>query len=448
MPTFTEDQIKSLAPDAASLKAGNELANARKWPALCVNERVLWGEVQGSGKDPYRTQVDLNSLAFNCSCPSRKFPCKHGLGLLYLYVRELMAFTNPGEPAWVTGWMDKRVEKAVTKPALEELSPETGVENGKTAVSVRTAAKRLDTVLAGAADLDRWLEDLIRTGLLTLPQKEAAYYQTMAARMVDAKAPGLARRVKQLAELPFHEGTAWQGDALRQLGQLHLLTQATRLLDQLPADMQEEVKSQLGIPISQKELLERPNAETLQDTFWVLGRQTSLDDDLTVQRNYLYGQRTGRFALILNFAYKNTPIETLLVPGTATDATLVFYPGRRAYRAVVTGQRATRPIADEPVALPDWKAAGQAVADVLTESPWADDVPQLVESLTLATNAGRYWLRDASGVAVPVDPRWSADAFYRWLALTGGRPTTAFVLRSERYVLPLGAWINETYQLI
>ena len=119
--TFTEEQVAQLAPDASSLKAGKDLANERKWLNYQLNDRVLWGEVQGSGKDPYRTQIDLRQIAFKCSCPSRKFPCKHGLGLLFLVARKNGEITrSDAEPTWVNEWITKRSEKAETKVEKED----------------------------------------------------------------------------------------------------------------------------------------------------------------------------------------------------------------------------------------------------------------------------------------------------------------------------------------
>ena len=82
--SLTQDQILQLAPDEASKKAGQQLANNAKWNAKFCHENALWGDCQGSGSKPYKTIIDLQNLAFKCSCPSRKFPCKHGLGL-FLY---------------------------------------------------------------------------------------------------------------------------------------------------------------------------------------------------------------------------------------------------------------------------------------------------------------------------------------------------------------------------
>ena len=73
---LTEEQITQLAPDAASVKAGKGLANRTKWVLLEHSDRAIWGHCQGSGKTPYQTVVDTKNIAFKCSCPSRKFPCK------------------------------------------------------------------------------------------------------------------------------------------------------------------------------------------------------------------------------------------------------------------------------------------------------------------------------------------------------------------------------------
>src|SRR4051812_28757030 len=78
MQILTTEQVLALAPDAASVKAGQGLANPASWVSLGRDERSVWGECQGSGKLPYRTQMDAHGPAFHCSCPSRKFPCKHG----------------------------------------------------------------------------------------------------------------------------------------------------------------------------------------------------------------------------------------------------------------------------------------------------------------------------------------------------------------------------------
>src|SRR5438093_2572557 len=108
MNSFTIEQVLALAPDPASAKAGQGLANPGKWLKLHCAERSLWGECQGSGKAPYRTQVDLSGPAFHCSCPSRKFPCKHGIGLLLIFASKPQSIAEAQPPSWVSEWLSKR----------------------------------------------------------------------------------------------------------------------------------------------------------------------------------------------------------------------------------------------------------------------------------------------------------------------------------------------------
>src|SRR5689334_9093872 len=83
------DQVLALAPDDASRKAGSKLGVAGPWSqAGSSDEGTVWWLCKGSGSRPYQTVVDIADAAgpaYKCSCPSRKFPCKHALGLLLLW---------------------------------------------------------------------------------------------------------------------------------------------------------------------------------------------------------------------------------------------------------------------------------------------------------------------------------------------------------------------------
>ena len=119
---LSEDQIIKLAPDAASVKAGKGLASVAKWVLRGASDRALWGHCQGSGKNPYQTQVDLQNIAFKCSCPSHKFPCKHSLGLLFLHASRPDLFMIGEEPDWVKEWVSFN-HNVFTKREAGEKSP-------------------------------------------------------------------------------------------------------------------------------------------------------------------------------------------------------------------------------------------------------------------------------------------------------------------------------------
>src|SRR6202012_4109428 len=80
-------QIHALAPDPASQKAGTNLAARGPWSETGASPaaNLLWGDCKGSGSKPYQVTIELSAPAFACSCPSRKFPCKHADGVLVLW---------------------------------------------------------------------------------------------------------------------------------------------------------------------------------------------------------------------------------------------------------------------------------------------------------------------------------------------------------------------------
>ena len=83
---LTSESVLALAPDASSVKAAQALLKPGQWPTLGFNENAVWGECKGSGSKPYQVEADLSGPVFKCTCPSRKFPCKHSLALLLLRV--------------------------------------------------------------------------------------------------------------------------------------------------------------------------------------------------------------------------------------------------------------------------------------------------------------------------------------------------------------------------
>ena len=100
----TEAEVLAMSPDAASSKAAKGLQSISKWPSVGSDEVAVWGECQGSGSKPYQTQVDLSGPAFKCSCPSRKFPCKHGLALMLLRAAGQVPEGGAAQPEWVSNY--------------------------------------------------------------------------------------------------------------------------------------------------------------------------------------------------------------------------------------------------------------------------------------------------------------------------------------------------------
>ena len=138
---LTEEQIIQLAPDAASVKAGKGLAVPGKWVLLACSERAVWGHCQGSGKNPYQTAIDLNDIAFKCSCPSRKFPCKHGLGLLLLFAAQADLFEKAEEPEWGRTGMGHSLARQTRGKSREERTESPERETGRCSRTSQTTGE-------------------------------------------------------------------------------------------------------------------------------------------------------------------------------------------------------------------------------------------------------------------------------------------------------------------
>src|SRR5436309_130563 len=120
--TLTTEAVRALAPHGSTLRAGQTLASPARWSGLGRNERALWGRCQGSAKDPYQVSVDLGSAtpAAKCSCPSRKFPCKHALGLMLIDASNARVIPPATPSAATADWLAGRDARAKAAPAPRE----------------------------------------------------------------------------------------------------------------------------------------------------------------------------------------------------------------------------------------------------------------------------------------------------------------------------------------
>ena len=282
------DEILQLAPDPASAKAAKGLVIPAKWPTLGATEAALWGECKGSGSKPYQVQIDLSGPVFRCTCPSRKFPCKHGLALFLLYARQNASFSINKAPAWVTEWLEKRAEKQEKKAAKEEAPVDE-------AAQAKRQLARHDKVMHGITELQLWIKDIVRNGILSMPDKGFPWFENVAKRMVDAQAPGLANMVRQLGETNFFAEN-WQQPFLEQLLKLYIVTEGYQQHHSEETPFLQDLRSWIGFTINQDELKEQTG---ITDTWLVLAKQSNEVDNVTTEKYWLYGLEQKKYATTL-----------------------------------------------------------------------------------------------------------------------------------------------------
>lgn len=413
---WSVERVVGLAPDPASVAAARKLSVGSGWSGTGVSPGAVWGCCRGSGKEPYRTVVDVSGPAYRCSCPSRKFPCKHSLALL---LRWAQGEVEPGEPPdFAQAWLESRAAKADRQAARSgaEATPPDPVAQAK------RAEARVQKVASGLVELDRWLTDQIRRGLTGLQGSGYQAFDGIASRMVDAQAPGLASWLRRLPAV-LVSGSDWPGRMLEEFALLRLLIRShARLaeLDRVAPPLAATVRAHIGYPVAKESVLAGPG---VRDDWAVWAVHDTALDNLTQRTAHLVGARTGRHAVVLSFAASGQPLDDSLVTGSVLRADLHFYPGARPSRALVGERPQDQPEDLAIVASPPAGTAERAldaVAQALAADPWTRSVATFVVGQPVRRD-DRWILVDERGAVLPLI---GAD-HWTYLASVGGvaRPT-------------------------
>lgn len=423
---LTAEQVLALAPDPGAAKAGSGLGRASKWRSLGRSEDALFGEIQGSGTSAYQVRIDLSGPAFKCSCPSRKFPCKHALGLMLVAADDPGAVTERAAPEWLTEWLESRATAAERAGRRAQARAEGKPPDPE--AQARRAANRDSRMRSGLDDLALWLRDLMRMGLAEAVTRSPSFWERAAARLVDAQAPGAARRVRELGHAAA-SGEGWQSRLLEGVGRLHLLIEGYRRLEQLPDTLRADVLAAVGVTVPRESVLA---GGSVRDTWSVIGERVEVDERLRTQRTWLWGERSERLALILSFAAGTQPLDRSFLIGTRVDAELAFYPGSVPLRAVLATQHGA-PVPGArlpPAAAPRAALAGHGTA--IASCPWLEQWPL---SLGPVTPRPEWELVGEDGTAVPIDDRF--DDGWSLVAVGGGTPLAVFGEWDGERLLPL-----------
>lgn len=449
---WTTEQVLALAPDDASGRAGARLGAAGPWSeAGSSDEGAVWGLCKGSGTKPYQTVIDTKGPAYQCSCPSRKFPCKHALGLLLLWAADgasavrTVADVGDGEaPGWAREWLGGRRERGEEAQRKGKVEGEAAGAAGRQAdpeAARRRAERRAARITGGVRELEQRLTDLLRGGLAAAERSGYGLWEETAARMVDAQAPGLAARVRELGSIPG-SGAGWPVRLLEESALLHLLDLGWLGIDRLPAPLATTVRTRVGLPSP-------ADGQPVKDHWLVLAQYDTWDGKITTRRIWLYGRESGRTALVLGFGAAGRSPHPALPVGLVIEAELTPHAGAGQLRADLSEEVGVPEPGGTPPPGGTTTAAVQAYGSALREDPWLEswpvtltDVIPVPEGDAGKGNGDGWQLADAEGQsALPIAPTSLArPGLWKLVALSGGAPVTVFGECGHRGFTPLAAW--------
>ncbi len=453
--TLTRAQIESMAPDQAALTAAGKLMKPASWAGLGIDADggLIWGECQGSGANPYRVMADLSDLGSKCTCPSRKFPCKHCLALMWIKADAADRFATGAIPEWVTEWLGRRRKGAVATPKTTggasaslaestanvetEIDPE--AEAKKAAAAEKRAAKTTETAIAATEELEAWIADQLRLGLNSFLSDLHPRCRKIASRLVDGKAAALASRLDELPARVLALPADDRVDAvLTEFSKLILLVRAWRAA---PDDA--ALKRDVTASETREVVLMSPDNQRVRALWRVAGERIETRRDGLVSHATWLERITGadgapHFAVLLDFFPASAGKRaSTFKSGDCFDAEIAFYAARVPLRAVIAERHSAQTAIEATLEDASARDPLETWRETLKRAPWSLETPVRLSGGQIGLDAaGKAWWRSADArTALPLsaapERRVLALSLHAMTALWNGRRLEALSAQTD-----------------
>lgn len=182
--------------------------------------------------------------------------------------------------------------------------------------------------------------------------------------------------------------------------------------------------------------------EPVRDVWSVVGQSLEeYDDRLMARKTWLFGQKTQRFALILDFAFGEQPFADDWIFASIMEGELVLYPSASPMRAVAKKLEITdRQLCELPAAI-DFSEMASRFSDALSRQPWLSEWPVSLAGCRVFLDKNEFRLADSASFSLKIE---CPDAIgWRLLAISGGEAVGIFGTWNGRVFQPLSV-CNET----
>lgn len=290
--------------------------------------------------------------------------------------------------------------------------------------------KRIEAMSLGAKELQLWVLDAIRQGFGHLQSQPHSTWDSIAARMTDAKLGAISRRIRLLRER--RNEPHWPDLFFNELADFYLFTQAFEKFETLPPAMQEELLLYGGRTIRKADLLQQT---PVHDRWLILGQNFGVEEDLRWRRTWFWAEKLQKPALVLDFAFRDAPYEQEWIIGAAFEADLYFFPGINPLRAVV-GEFG---FSIEPfAALTGFSKVAdlaQNYAQALSQNPFLSLSPFILSDFGVILQEQRFYAIDQQRHYLPLSNQEEKN--WKLLALSGGEPIAFFAEWDGQVLNPL-----------
>jgi hypothetical protein len=310
---------------------GRMFVNPSKWQVIAKSDDILWGLCKSMGSEFYQVKIDLISEKFDCNCPDSKKPCKHLIGLLFLDLAHHLQKND--FPEWVVNWLTND-RKNNQLPDFSEPKTSQVSEEQKIIGTNKRALERKELMTSGVDELELWLTDLVRQGFANLDIQNQEFWERAAIRFKDAKLSKVAFTLRFTGVI-IRENKNWTELLCSTIGELAMLVQAFKNMDNFAADFQEEIFNAVGRIVKKTDLID--SKDFIIDYWTVIGLIEEINlDGILERRVWIQGQKSGVTALIQEFAFPpGTAFEHQYKLGKSYYGRLVFYPASFKQRSIL-----------------------------------------------------------------------------------------------------------------
>lgn len=223
-----ESWIEEQAVNASALKNGKAIYQSGKFIKLyhSPDDTFYMGECSGSGSKNYITSADFQDAShpvFRCNCPSRQFPCKHSIGLLYAIMK-----SKDFEVCEIPEDIIKKRERLNKRNQPKDEEENKAAKPKK--INKTANKKRWNKQLEGLGMCETMLQDITRMGIAAFTNSNLKDYEAIAKQMNDYYLPGIQRQILMLiyeAHCAQQQNAVYDG-VIAQLVQLHQIVKKAK----------------------------------------------------------------------------------------------------------------------------------------------------------------------------------------------------------------------------
>lgn len=194
MRKLSEKEIAAAAPNAAALSKARKISASGDFlkRIRSLDESFYMGECKGSGKSNYIVSgdyIDEDNPVYRCTCPSRQFPCKHCLALMFEIAAE-KPFEEADIPPDILEKRQKKKTREEKKEAKKGEPGSTGGEEKKSRISKSAKIKKIKKQLEGLAMMKKMTDRLLTSGLAAMGSVSLKNYKDFSKQLGDYYLPG------------------------------------------------------------------------------------------------------------------------------------------------------------------------------------------------------------------------------------------------------------------